>query len=230
MSLQQTLFENKDALNQGFADTIVKILSDAISQNGHASLIVSGGSTPLPLFQQLSQRDLEWSKVTITLADERWVDNQHDDSNEKLVRNNLLVGKAADAQFFALKTQHENAPDAVEQLNGASNQPKQPFDVLILGMGEDAHTASLFPCCEQIQQGLALDNSSTFIATQPTTAPHQRMSYTLAALVQAKHIFLHLTGDKKRSVLEQALQTKNAEEKPIKAVVDNADVTLMWAP
>ena len=230
MSLQQTLFESREDLNKSFADTIVSILEAAIARDGKASLVVSGGSTPLPLFQALSQRDLAWSKVTITLADERWVDNQHDASNEKLVTDNLLVGKAAAAQFFALKTEHEDAQDAVTQLNSAADQPKQPFDVLILGMGEDAHTASLFPCCAQIQAGLALDNPSTFISTQPTTAPHQRMSYTLAALVKAKHIFLHLTGDKKRSVLEQALQTKNAEEKPIKAVVDNADVTLMWAP
>ena len=104
MSLQQTLFESREDLNQSFADTIVSILEAAIARDGNASLVVSGGSTPLPLFQALSQRDLAWSKVTVTLADERWVDNQHDASNEKPVTDNLLVGKAGAAQFFELKT------------------------------------------------------------------------------------------------------------------------------
>jgi 6-phosphogluconolactonase len=230
MALTEKLFATAEALNQSFAEEITGILSAAIVERGSASLIVSGGRTPLPLFQKLSNQDIDWEKVTIALADERWVSPEHADSNEKLVRENLLTGKAASASFFAMKTDDENAEDAVATLSANNLQPKIPFDVLILGMGEDAHTASLFPCCDQIQAGLDMSSQQTFIATQPQTAPHQRMSYTLSALVKASNIFLHLTGDKKRQVLTEALTAKNEAEKPIKAVVERAPVTLMWAP
>ncbi|MBT0586561.1 6-phosphogluconolactonase [Alteromonas oceanisediminis] len=230
MPLVENNFETPDALNADFAQQIGSILSTAIELNGAASIAVSGGRTPLALFQTLSQLAIDWSKVVVTLADERWVNGDHPDSNEKLVRENLLVGRAADARFFALKTSHDNAFDAVEHLTSSSEQPRMPFDVLILGMGEDAHTASLFPCCDQIEQGLNMQSGQRFIATEPKTAPHQRMSYTLPALVESKHIFLHLTGDKKRTVLHDALRSANEQEKPIKAVVDKAVVTLMWAP
>lgn len=230
MALLEKKFVNSDQLNRSFAKQICKILSKAIKERGSASLVVSGGRTPLPLFQILSQQKIEWSNITIALADERWVSNDHADSNEKLVRENLLVGEAANARFFAMKTGAADAVDAVESLTVSEQQPQVPFDVLILGMGEDAHTASLFPCCEQIEQGLDLSSEQTFIATTPKTAPHQRMSYTLQALIKAQNIFLHLTGDKKREVLFAALATKNEAEKPIKAVVDRAPVTLMWAP
>jgi len=230
MALLENHFESTDELNTQFALKISQIITQAIAEKGQASLVVSGGRTPLPLFQMLSQQSLDWSKVTIALADERWVTNDHADSNEKLVRENLLVGEASKAHFFGMKTADENAEDAVNKLTSSKQQPQVPFDVLILGMGEDAHTASLFPCCDQIDQGLDMKSEQTFIATTPKTAPHQRMSYTLPALVQSKNIFLHLTGDKKREVLLAALATKNEAEKPIKAVVERAPVTLMWAP
>ncbi|MDM7860598.1 6-phosphogluconolactonase [Alteromonas sp. ASW11-36] len=230
MALTEQKFASRESLNEQFAKQVAGLLSDAIAAKGNASLAVSGGSTPLPFFQQLCQQPIDWSSVVVTLADERWVDNTHADSNEKLVRENLLVDKAAVARFFPLKTGHDNAFDAVSTLHADDAQPRLPFDVLILGMGGDAHTASLFPCCAQIDAGLDLNSGNTFIATEPTTAPHQRMSYTLPALVSANNLFLHLTGDEKLAVLEQALTVANAAEKPIKAVVENADVTLVWAP
>ena len=105
----------------------------------------------------------------------------------------------------------------------------RPFDVLILGMGEDGHTASLFPCSEQIKAGLDMHSGQTLIAVQPTTAPHQRISLTLPALLNSRNIFLHLTGDKKKAVLDQALSADDSLEMPIRAVLQNADVELIWA-
>ncbi|WP_412972911.1 6-phosphogluconolactonase [Glaciecola sp. MF2-115] len=230
MSLKTTIFNSASELVTVFSQRIADTLKQSISENGVASLVVSGGSTPLPLFKALAVRSIDWSKVNITLADERWVSPSDAASNEKLVREVLLQDKAASANFIPLKTAHDNAENAVEQLSATFSKVGPPFDIVILGMGEDGHTASLFPCSAQIEAGLDLNSTQTFIATQPTTAPHQRMSLTLRALVNSKHVFLHLTGHKKREVLEHALSHSTALEKPIKAVCDNTEVELMWAP
>lgn len=230
MSLTTTTFSSASELATVFSQRIADTLKQAISEKGHASLVVSGGSTPLPLFKALSVRAVEWSKVTITLADERWVEPTDAASNEKLVRDHLLQDKAAVANFVPLKTSHENAKDGVDELTARFNEVGLPFDIVILGMGEDGHTASLFPCSEQIEAGLDVNSSAMLIATQPTTAPHQRMSFTLRALVSSAHVFLHLTGDKKRDILNNAIAHSTDLEKPIKAVCDKAAVELMWAP
>jgi 6-phosphogluconolactonase len=213
-----------------FSQRIADILKQAISEKGKASLVVSGGSTPVPLFKALSVRAIDWSKVTITLADERWVASTDAASNERLVRQNLLQDKAAAANFIPLKTGHNNAEDAVEQLTATFMKVGLPFDAVILGMGEDGHTASLFPCSAQIEAGLDVNLPAMLIATQPITAPHQRISFTLRALVSSANVFLHLTGQKKRDVLHHALEHSSDLEKPIKAVCDKTTVELMWAP
>ncbi len=228
--MKESLFASTEELNTAFAGRIVAILKAAIAEKGSASLLVSGGRTPLPLFQALTKADLEWDKVTISLADERWVEPDDSASNEKLVRENLLQGNASSANFLPLKTEHRDAADAVTTLTERFAAVARPFDVLILGMGEDGHTASLFPCSEQIKQGLDTSKDDVFIAVQPTTAPHQRMSFTLKALLQSENIFLHLTGDKKKAVLEQALQDNDPLHTPILAVLQNAEVELVWAP
>lgn len=230
MSLHTTTFNSASELVTVFSQRIADTLKQAISEKGHATLVVSGGSTPLPLFKALSARPIDWEKVTITLADERWVDATDAASNEKLVTENLLQNKAAKARFVSLKTPDENAEDAVEKLTATFRDIGLPFDVVILGMGEDGHTASLFPCSAQIEAGLDVNSPAMLIATQPTTAPHQRMSFTLRALVSSAHVFLHLTGQKKLDVLNDSLAHFTDLEKPIKAVCDRAKVELMWAP
>jgi 6-phosphogluconolactonase len=230
MSLHTNTYDTPQTLVVAFSQRIADLLANAISEKNSATLVVSGGSTPLPLFQALSSIELDWSKVTITLADERWVDNTDAASNEKLVRENLLQNKASSANFVPLKTQDEDASNAVEALTQTFTEVGLPFDVVILGMGEDGHTASLFPCSEQIEAGLDVNSPAMLIATQPTTAPHQRMSFTLRALVSAANVFLHLTGEKKKAVLLDAIENATDIEKPIKAVCDKTSVELMWAP
>lgn len=230
MALIETLYENVDALNDGFVAKIVALLSEGIKQNGRASLVVSGGRTPKAMFNALSDIDLDWSKVDITLADERWVDQQDDASNEKMVRGNLLINKAAKANFVGLKNANADAKDGVAECTSKLESIQTPFDVLILGMGEDGHTASLFPCSEQIHTGLDLGSGNKYLAVQPTTAPNQRMSLTLPALLNSKNIFLHLTGDSKRTVLADAMAGDDETQMPIRAVLNRADVELVWAP
>ena len=229
MSLQTHEFTSTEALNEEFATKIIAILQIAIAEKGQASLIVSGGNTPKPLFAELSQADLDWSKVVISLADDRWVDTNDAASNDKLVREHLLVGNAAAATFISLKHNFADANDAVSACEAALSNVKMPFDVLILGMGEDGHTASLFPCSKELQAGLDLNSGKKYIAVQPTIATHQRMSLTLPALLASSHIFLHLTGAAKQAVVAQALASTETQM-PIKAVLDRANVQLMWAP
>lgn len=230
MALTINAFENADALTSGFAETLTALLKEGIAQRGRASLVVSGGRTPLALFKQLSETDLEWDKVDITLADERWVSEDDDASNTKLVRENLIQNNAAAAHFVTLKTDDAEANDGIAEVENRLSSFSLPFDALILGMGEDGHTASLFPCCKQIEDGLNLASGKICIATQPTTAPHQRISLTLPAILNSRNIFIHLTGEKKKEVLEDALANNTELEKPVTAVVNRADVTLMWAP
>lgn len=223
-------FANTTDLNIAFAQRITSILQKGIQDTGRASLLVSGGRTPMPLFQLLSEQSLDWSKVDVSLVDERWVSETDDASNTKMVKANLLQNNAAQANFVGLVTDAENAQDAVSACTDNLSNIKQPFDVLILGMGEDGHTASLFPCSEQIKAGLDRSSNARYIAVQPTTAPHQRMSLTLDAILTSQNIFLHLTGVGKQAVLDQALAGDDPLEMPIRAVLQNADVELMWAP
>ena len=230
MALTQSKFRTTGQLNTAFTRKITKLLRDGIEENGRASLVVSGGSTPAELFNALSKANLEWDKIDISLADERWVDNTDDASNEKMLRAKLLINNAANANFVALKTQHSDAQDAVLTCTDNLQKMRTPFDVLILGMGEDGHTASLFPCSEQIAQGLDLESGKTVIAVQPTTAPNQRMSLTLPALLNSSQIFLHLTGESKKDVLNTVLSDDDPLVMPIRAIINNADVELLWAP
>jgi 6-phosphogluconolactonase len=229
MALITNDFATPGELTEAFAGRILGILQHAIVEKGSATLVVSGGRTTQPLFAKLADADIDWSKVTITLADDRWVPVTDDASNDKLVREHLLVNKAAAATFITLKHDFTDAADAVATCEAALADITLPFDVLILGMGEDGHTASLFPCSEQIAAGLDLNSQKKYIAVQPTTAPYQRMSLTLPALLASKNIFLHLTGQSKKDVVLDALQA-NEIEKPIKAVLDRTTVNLMWAP
>ena len=230
MALTINAFDNADALTSAFADTLIELLKDGIAQRGRASLVVSGGRTPLALFKQLIQTDLEWDKVDITLADERWVGENDEASNTKLVRENLIQNKAAAAHFVTLNTDDADANDGIAEAENRLSSFSLPFDALILGMGEDGHTASLFPCSAQIEDGLNLASGKICIATQPTTAPHQRISLTLPAILNSRNIFIHLTGEKKKQVLLDAIENATEAQKPITAVVNRAPVTLMWAP
>jgi 6-phosphogluconolactonase len=230
MGLQQTKFATVEHLNSSFARRISQLLNAGIEETGRASLVVSGGRTPAALFDALSKANVDWQNVDISLADERWVDVEDDASNEKMLRKTLLKNRAAEANFIGLKTLHSDAAEAVEQCTNNLAQMRTPFDVLILGMGEDGHTASLFPCSSEVGEGLDLESGKSYIAVKPTTAPNQRMSLTLPALVNSKKVFLHLTGDSKKQVLEQAIAGDDEAAMPIRAVINNASVQLMWAP
>ena len=224
-------FTSRAVLDQQFAHQVAQLLIQAIAEKGQASIAVSGGSTPKGFFQALSTHDLAWHKVTVTLVDERWVDVNSIDSNTRLVKENLLQNKAAQANFFDLKVTDKLTQVTLESLNEKAKKNLLPFDVVILGMGEDGHTASLFPCSEQIKNALSLDNKHVLMSVSPKTAPYQRITFTLSALLTSKNIFLHLNGENKQQVLTQALDDTNALVMPIRAFLHHptVNIQIMWA-
>jgi len=224
-------FSSRQQLDITLAEQVSSLLQSALALKGKASIAVSGGSTPKGFFKALSEKDLDWKKVTITLADERWVDINSSDSNTRLVHEHLLQNKASAAKFFHLKQGEHLCDETLVDLNLAANNILLPLDVLILGMGEDGHTASLFPCSEQIQQGLAQGNANALMKVAPTTAPHQRITFSFSALSKSKNIFLHISGDSKKQVLEHALASTDIYAMPIRAFLHNDSITtqVYWA-
>ena len=228
---EQKKFDTREQLDLALANKVSEILQHAISLKGKASIAVSGGSTPKCFFKLLSNKDIDWKKVTITLADERWVDINSDASNTRLVHENLLQNKAAVAKFFHLKQGEELCDQTLAALNLAANNTLLPLDVLILGMGEDGHTASLFPCSAQIKQALDSNNENALMKVEPTTAAHQRITFSFASLSQSKNIFLLFCGDNKKQVLDKALGGDDIFEMPIRTFLqaNNINTQVYWA-
>ncbi|RKS85190.1 6-phosphogluconolactonase [Orbus hercynius] len=217
-------------LTQAMTDHIVSALNNGIKTRGFASIAVSGGKTPIPLFKQLSQQHLDWSKVYITLVDDRWVDSNDDASNEKLVFMHLLQNEAKQAHFIGLKNS-ATTPFAGESITQKKlAEIPMPLDVVILGMGEDGHTASLFPHAKNLPLGLDMHSSKQVVGMTPLTAPLDRITLTLPAILNSHNIYLLLVGTSKKTVLEQAIQGNNITDMPIRAILQqkNVDVTGFW--
>ncbi|MFA6284436.1 MAG: 6-phosphogluconolactonase [Desulfurivibrionaceae bacterium] len=225
-------FKDSAILVAVLAGQVAELLRAGIRERGQASLVVSGGSTPVPFFAALSELALDWKQVTITLADERWVDPADTDSNEHLVRLHLLQNRAAAARVVGLKTGAATAVQGEKECGDRLALVPRPFDVLILGMGNDGHTASLFPQASRLGEALALDSGLLCMGITPPVAPHERMTLTLPALLESRRIILHLVGLGKREVYERALGEGPVAEMPIRAVLRQATtpVTVFWAP
>jgi len=213
-------FEDEEKLAFSLAQNIVNHLNDAIAEKGSASLIVSGGSTPKKLFNALSTMDIDWNKIKIGLCDERLVEPTHNDSNEKLVRETLLTGYAAKATFIDMASEDETA---------CSKHVKEllmPFDVLVLGMGDDAHTASLFPNNPRLTEAYDQTKENICIKIVPQHAPYMRMSLTLGAILSARHVYLHFQGESKLNVYKEALKGADSFAMPIRAIINQTDKTI----
>ncbi len=198
------------ALAHDLARFVVQHLSDGLAQRGQALLVLSGGSTPVPFFEALSQADIDWSRVHITLADERCLAPDHVDSNERLVRAHLLQGPAAAAHWVSLLT---TDPEA------ALGSLPWPADVVVLGMGADGHTASLFPHAPELRAELddTLPGRCLVVGIPP--APNvsvPRISLNRRALLDTRHLVVHVTGATKWAVLQEALQPGPIEDLPIR--------------
>lgn len=220
-------YPNSQLLIEDLAAYIVKDLKQAIEKKGHASIAVSGGKTPIPLFKLLSQQDLDWHNVFITLVDDRWVDDTDDASNEKLVLTYLLQNKAKLANFVGLKNSCDNPFDGAEITDKNLNKIPMPLDVLILGMGEDGHTASLFPGAANLRAGLDMKSGRKVVGMTPLTAPLDRITLTLPTILDSQNIYLHLVGESKMQVLQQAEKGDDINQMPIRAILQQNKVNVI---
>ena len=230
MSRSEHAFTKQDDLIEALSQSILAKLQKAIATKGKASLLVSGGSTPKPLFKKLKHAPLEWEKVTIGLCDERWVPSSHEDSNEKFVKTYLMQEKASKANFVGMYKEGMDVHEAKEVCS-QDMKPLLPFDVVILGMGADAHTASLFPENEKLEEAFDLKRQSLCISIEPKTAPHMRMSLTLSAILSAEHLYLHFEGKEKQAVYEEAISGDDRHTMPIRSVLnqDIKDIEVYYA-
>lgn len=225
-------FADGDLLSRTLSGQLAASLKAAIAARGLASLVVSGGNSPRKLFERLRAENLDWSRVCVALADERWVEPTDPDSNEKLVRDVLLQESAAAARFAGLKN-GAPTPDlgAVSAWETFARVPR-PFDALVLGMGDDGHTASLFPRSPNLASALNPAAVAGCVGMRSPVAPHPRLSLNLSALLDSRRIVVLITGAHKWDTYCAASADGPAEEMPIRCVLRqrHTPVDVMWAP
>ncbi|WGV17176.1 6-phosphogluconolactonase [Fuscovulum ytuae] len=217
-------YPDREFLMLGLANVIAGQLADFLRREGRASLSVPGGTTPGPIFDTLSGVDLDWSRVAVFLNDERWVGEDSPRSNTRLLRERLLRGKAAGAALVPLYAPAETPEERLAELEECL-RPHLPISVLLLGMGADMHTASLFPGADKLAEALAPD-APLLMPMRAEAAGEPRITLTAPVLKGAMNIHILITGAEKRAALERAL-TLPPEEAPVRALLDNA--TVHWA-
>jgi len=215
------------------AERVAQRLRVGLNQRGHALLAVSGGSTPKDFFAQLSRESLDWAHVKITLVDERWVPDTDERSNARLVKSILLQNKAAEASFVPLYTDAPTPEDGLAASTARINALALPFDAVVLGMGDDGHTASFFPGGDHLADALDLNGKSRVLPMRAPDAGEPRITLTLPTLLATESLFLLVAGDKKRDLLADVrLGLGAARDYPVHAVIaqQRVPVAVYWCP
>jgi 6-phosphogluconolactonase len=217
-------YPDREMLMLSLADKIAGQLGEFLRRDGKATLSVPGGSTPGPIFDTLSGVDIDWANVAVVLNDERWVPESSDRSNTRLVRERLIRGRAAQARLIPL---YDPAGTPEEMLPALEDglRPHLPISVLLLGMGTDMHTASLFPGADRLEQALS-PNAPLLVPMRAEAAGEPRVTLTAPVLRAAFNIHILITGSEKRAALDRAM-TLSPLEAPVRAVLDTA--TVHWA-
>lgn len=231
MTIDRRTFADKPMLAKELAEAVADRIRTAIATRGEAAIAVSGGSTPGKFFAALGKfRDIDWSKVVVTLVDERWVDETNDRSNALLVNEKMLQGPAAVARFFPLYSGGDE-PDAtgVAKTNALVSTLPKPFAAVILGMGNDGHTASFFPGGDTLEEALSAEGPT--LAIRAPGAGEPRITFTLPRLLETDGLYLHIEGEQKAAVLDKALGDGPVADMPIRAVLrSGAPLAVYWCP
>lgn len=232
MTIERHAFDDKTELARALAEAVAERINAAIAARGHAVIAVSGGTTPARFFMALGKRkDVDWEQVTVTLVDERWVDETSDRSNAGLVNEKMLQGPAAVAHFVPLYSGGE-APDAaaMHRTAEALKAIDGPFAAVVLGMGNDGHTASFFPGGDTLNA--ALTGTAPVLAIRAPGAEEPRVTLSLDRLLNTDGLYLHIEGEGKSEVLDTALGDGPVEDMPVRAVLrqDKLPVAVFWSP
>lgn len=221
--MQFITYADQEMLMLRLADVLAGALKQALLTQERASLSVPGGTTPGPVFDLLASVDLDWSRVDVVLNDERWVPETSDRSNTALLRRRLLVGRAAAARLIPLYTDAPTPEGSLPAL-AAGLAPVLPLSVILLGMGADMHTASLFPGADQLEQ--ALHGADPLVAMRAPGAPEPRITLSAGVINAALQKHIVIIGAQKRAALEQA-QGLPPQQAPVAAVLK--DTIVHWA-
>lgn len=229
-SVLETTFEHPGPLAEALAESVAEDLRAAVAARGHASLVLSGGRTPELFLEALSRQLMPWSHVTVTLTDERWVARTDPQSNENLIRSKLLQGDAEEARLVPLKTEAATPEEGAAEVEARLEAIARPFDVVVLGMGEDGHIASLFPHDPALAPAAGRDQKLSVAVARPEGPA--RISLSLRALLDSRRIILLFTGDKKWHTYRLALGRGPLAELPVRAILGRGrePIDVYWSP
>lgn len=216
-------YPDVEMMMMDLANKLASEIRQALQQDGIVSIAVPGGTTPGPIFDDLSAAELDWARVRIMLTDERWVPETSDRSNTRLLRNRLFQNYAAAATLVPLYADTETPEESLPAL-AAQVETVLPLTVALLGMGTDMHTASIFPGADQLHAALTGDD--TLVAMRAPGAPEPRITLSAKVLKDAMNCHVVITGAEKRAALERARHL-TSQEAPIAAILANA--TVHWA-
>ena len=218
-------YADRDMMMLDLADKIASELAMALDHEDRAALAVPGGTTPGPVFDALSGVDLDWARVNVMLTDERWVPEDNPRSNTALLKKRLLTDKAAAARLIPLYGGTSMPEDCLKTLT-KDVQDSLPLSVVLLGMGEDMHTASLFPGADRLSDALST-KAPALLPMRAPGADEPRMTLTAPVLNSAMSKHLLILGESKRAALASAIDAADAFDAPVKAVL--TDMTVHWA-
>jgi 6-phosphogluconolactonase len=209
---------------------ITNALHRRLETDESAAIVVSGGSTPAPVYSYMAHKELDWHRVHVLLSDERWVAADHPDSNENMLRTALERSRAAYAQIVPFVDLTKSIDKRCSELNEEIGSLPLPFTSVLLGMGDDGHFASLFPDASELPQALDLQSPDSFVPVATASSPYPRISMTLAALLRSDEILLLISGAEKRDVLERAAAP--GSELPVSHLLRQlrVPVDVFWAP
>ena len=235
MSPIEHRFEDRESLLDALYPAVVADLEKSLAQHSSATLLVSGGSTPVPLYRRLAGADLDWANIDVALVDERWVAIDDEASNERMLRETLLGDRAARARFTGMKNDAPTADEGAETCNREYARLPAPFCLCLLGMGADGHTASLFPNARGLDRALASKRHCAAIRAQRSEVTGdnlERMTMTPWGILQSRKLILLISGDDKWRVYRRARQNGASADLPVSLFIgqDRVPVEVYWAP